>query len=337
MGFVMSTSNPVLGRRLAALPRFLGQLARWGLPRQSLLFGPLSLGDDLLCTAVLREARQRGTPFAMMTARPELFAGNLDPARLLPIDDYYVQGIRRLGARVVQPYYVQGDPMDPNRDLIPARPIIAEMCRLAGLSGRVALRPYLTLTEAERRAGHRVERQIAIHSSGLGAAIPYPTKEWGAAQFAEVVALLRAEHNFVQLGAPNDPALPGVLDLRGRTTLREAAAVLAGSQGFVGLEGFLTHLARAVDCPSVVVLGGRARPDIFGYAANINLHAPVDCSPCGLRTGCPHDLKCMTVITPAVVAGAVRELLRRPRSPLPVGHAVIEAEPPPSRPGRPAP
>jgi len=78
---------------------------------------------------------------------------------------------------------------------------------------------------------------------------------------------LARDFKLVQLGTAADPALPVDKDLRGRTSLREAAAILAASEVFIGLEGFLTHLARAVDCPSVVVQGGRARPETFGYAA----------------------------------------------------------------------
>jgi ADP-heptose:LPS heptosyltransferase len=277
-----------------------------------LLFGPLSLGDDLLCTAVLREARQRGVPFAMFTARPELFAGNSDPSRVLPIDDYYVAALRRTGARVVQPYYAGRDPTNPDRDLLPPRHIIAEMCALAGLQGEVALRPYLTLTDSERAAGALFPRQIALHSSGLAAAIPYDTKEWGADRFVAVARLLVPHVKLIQLGSPRDPALPVAADLRGKTTLREAAAILAASAAFVGLEGFLTHLARAVDCPAVVLLGGRAPAEIFGYAANYNLAVFPPCSPCALRTGCPHDMHCMTAITPSAVAAAALSLLTQP-------------------------
>lgn len=318
----MSAAGTLL-RRTAQLPRLVWHFARWGRPSRALLFGPMSLGDDLLCTAVLREARQRGTPFAMMTARPELFAGNPDPTRLLPIDGYYVAGLRALGSRVVSPYYVEADPILSVRDILPPRHIIAEMCRLAGLKGRVALRPYLHLTEAERAAGRRTRRQLAIHSTGLGAALPYTTKEWGPDRFAAVARMLAADFDLVQLGSARDPALPGALDLRGRTSLRESAGILAASVAFVGLEGFLTHLARAVECPSVVVFGGRARPETFGYPGNLNLYSPVDCSPCGLRTACPHELKCMSAITPDQVAEAVRELASRPPGLLPVATAEL--------------
>lgn len=318
-----ATAHPFL-RRAARLPRLAGQFLRWGIPPRSLLFGPLSLGDDLLCTAVLREARMRGTPFAMMTKRPELFAGNSDPSRLLPIDDHYVVALRRLGARVIQPYYVATHPTDPQRDVLPARHIIAEMCSLAGLHGEVALRPYLTLTETERTGGRLFHSQIAIHSSGLAAAIPYAAKEWGPDRFAASVRLLAPHTKIIQLGSPLDPALPVDADLRGKTTLRQAAAILSASSLFIGLEGFLTHLARAVDCPSVILLGGRAPMEIFGYSSNHNLTTSPECAPCARRTGCPHAMQCMTAIHPESVASAALAILREPPArPLPHATALL--------------
>ena len=313
----MTRSAPRWTRIVARAPRLAGQLLRWGRPHRGLLFGPLSLGDDLLCTAVLHEARRRGEPLAMLTARPELFAGNPDPARLIPIDDFYVAAIRRLGSRIIQPYYLSQDPANPDRDVPPPRHIIAEMCRLAGLRGRVELRPWLFLSAEERARGALFSRQIAIQSSGLGAAIPYENKEWGADRFTSVARLLGPDYKIVQLGVASDPALPVDADLRGRTSVREAAAILANSAAFVGLEGFLTHLARAVECPSVVVFGGRSRPEIFGYSANANLYGAVDCAPCGLRNTCAYDRACLGRVTPAAVVAAARSVAERPRSPLP--------------------
>ena len=314
----MITSVPVRRSRAVRAVCFARNVARWGVPVRSLLFGRLSLGDDLLCTAVLREARLRGKPFTMMTARPELFSGNSDPSRLLPIDDDYLAGLRHLGARIIQPYYVGADPDDGQRDRLPSRHIIAEMCALAGLHGVVTLRPYLMLTDSERSTGRLFSRQITLHSSGLGAALPYDAKEWGATRFAEVARQLAPHTKLVQLGAATDPPLPVDADLRGRTTLREAAAILAGSEVFIGLEGFLTHLARAVDCPAVVVMGGRASAGIFGYSANHNLMSFPECAPCARRTGCRYDMKCMATITPEAVVVAAQELTSRPRGPLAV-------------------
>jgi hypothetical protein len=314
----MTPAAPRWLRLAARGPRLAWQLARWGVPPRALLFGPLSLGDDLLCTAVLREARERGEPFAMFTARPELFAGNSDPTRLLPIDDYHITAVRRLGTRVVQPYYIRPDPVQADRDLLPPHHIIAEMCRLAGLRGTVRLRPWLVLTAAERARGALHPRQIALHSTGLTAAIPYANKEWGAENFAAVARLLSPDFKLVQLGSTRDPALPVDVDLRGKTTLREAAAVLASSLAFVGLEGFLTHLARAVDTPATVVFGGRAGPANFGYPCNVNFYSNVSCAPCGLRNTCEYEHECMLRIPASEVAAQARSLALRPPAPLAV-------------------
>lgn len=300
-------------------PRLAVRIASWGTPAHSLVFGPKSLGDDLLCTAVLHEARRRGKPLVMFTARPKLFAGNSDPLAVHCIDNHYLALLAKLHRPAVSPYYTTTDPANPDRDLVPSRHVIAEMCRLAGLNGEISIRPYLHLTSTELNAAPRLPRQIAIHTSGLSAAFPYQTKEWGVTRFETLAKLLSGDFSLVQLGSPNDPALPGIaLDLRGRTTLREAAAIQATSIAFVGLEGFLTHLARSVDCPSVVIHGGRAAPHVFGYSANINLHSKPSCAPCGLRNTCPHDMTCMSTISPEEVAKAVSELTERPPGPLPV-------------------
>jgi len=254
----------------------------------------------------------------MLTARPELFTGNPDPTCILPIDDHYVAAIRQVGETVIQPYYVQRDPLVADRDLLPPRHIIAEMCRLAGLRGTVNLRPYFFLSEAERARGALHPRQIAIHSTGLGAALPYATKEWGVQNFRQVAQLLVPHFQLVQLGSAADPALPVPTDLRGKTSLRESAAILAGSLAFVGLEGFLAHLARAVECPAAIVLGGRARPETFGYVANRNFYSPVPCSPCGLRNTCGYGLECLARISPEAVVAAVHELSEKKPGPLPV-------------------
>ncbi len=313
--------------RAAIAPRMAWRGVRWGLPARSLLFGPMSLGDDLLCTAVLHEARRRGQPFTMFTARPELFAGNHDPAGIRPIDDHFSTFLRRMKRTVISPYYVHPDAAAPDRDVLPKRHIIAEMCRLSGITGEVGLRPYLHLTDDERKNAPRLPRQIALHSTGMGAALPYPTKEWGADRFAELARLLSKDFSLVQLGSRHDPLLPEVaLDLRGRTSLREAAAVQSVSLLFIGLEGFLTHLARAIDCPAVVIHGGRAPAGVFDYVANINLYSRPPCSPCGLRTECPQDLACMAAISAPAVAKAVQEMITRSPAVLPVAKVELNRD-----------
>jgi hypothetical protein len=313
-----------ISRLFGNAPRIAWRIARNGMPSRSLLFGPLSIGDDLLCTTVLHEARRREEPFAMFTARPELFTHNPDPLRLLPIDEYYIRTLQAAGRAVIKPYYVTADPKLPHRDVFPPRHILAEMCRVAGIRGHVTLRPYVYLTKAERERGHLAPRTLVVQSTAASAAIPFTTKEWGAAKFAAVLKALDGEFTTVQIGCVTDPVLPVAYDLRGRTTLRETAAVLANGTVFLGLEGFLVHLARAVDCVAVALLGGRVAPEYVGYSSNINFYSPIECAPCGLRNQCPHDLRCQESIPVADVVDAVRLLAERPRSPtLPADKAEV--------------
>ena len=88
----------------------------------------------------------------------------------------------------------------------------------------------------------------------------------------------------VHLGTDADePALEGVaFDLRGRTSVPEAAAILGAASAFVAPEGGLANLARAVDGRGVVFFGSTP-PEFFGFRANVNI-APTTCGGCWWTT-----------------------------------------------------
>jgi len=102
-----------------------------------------------------------------------------------------------------------------------------------------------------------------------------------------------------------------------------AATILANCRVFVGNVGFLMHLARAVECRSVIVFGGREAPWQSGYSGNINLFSPVSCAPCWLWNKCDHDRICMDVITAEEVIDSVKLQLEMPAENLPVDQTVI--------------
>ena len=78
------------------------------------------------------------------------------------------------------------------------------------------------------------------------------------------------------------------------------------------------HMARAVDCPSVIVYGGRLRPDQIGYICNENLYTPMACAPCWREHRCDFDRACMDAITAPDVIAAAGRMLARPRDGLAV-------------------
>lgn len=292
--------------------------------RHLLLFGGQGIGDELLLSTAAHELRARGTEgIGVMTHAPEFFRHSPDVDVVKPMRLDHVNLLPRIGITVRHLGYIaRQEP--PDIDVPPPRHLLAEMCRLAGARGPVALRPYLFLQPEERAAVRRDRPYWVVHSSRRSASFTLDNKEWFPERFQAVIDRLRGRIHFIQLGHPAEPALAGVEDLRGRTTLRESAALLAGADGLVGLVGLVMHLARAVDCPGVILYGGREHPDQSGYPANENLYRPVPCAPCWRRSSCDHEHICMTSIAVNDVLAAIERVAAHARArPLPAATADV--------------
>jgi ADP-heptose:LPS heptosyltransferase len=293
--------------------------ARHGVPDTVLHFG-LTPGDDLLCTAVSRELRNRGFKNIWMVSKyPELFEGMNDASRIVP-GDQAAKLSAFYGPRFQRLEYAKNE---DDRSVPPSRHIIAELCARAGISDRVTLRPYLELSADEKSEGAWARDRIVIQSGGMGGMLPMLNKQWLPERFQQVVDALSKEFEIVQLGSAQDPLLRGARDLRSKTSIRQSAAILHHASLYVGTVGFLMHLARAAECPSVIVYGGREAPWQSGYGCNINLYTEVPCAPCWRWNTCDIDRKCMTEITAKQVIEAVVTLRSRPRNPLIEESAVI--------------
>lgn len=275
------------------------------------------IGDDLLCTALFRELVRRGQgDFWVANKHPELYRHNDDVRVVVPPFERYDILLKRFGTRVVYPWYTSYHPAFDRDDPMPEQHLISLMCQKAGITGDVTLRPYLFLSEDEKEGGRLLPRQVAIQSSGLDARHAMRNKNWALERYQEVVTTMKHRYDFVQLGSRSDPPLEGALDMRGKTTLRESAAVLHGSMAFVGQVGFLMHLARSVDCRSVIVYGGRETPAQSGYPCNENLYSAVHCSPCWRLNTCPFERMCLQQISVAQVIDALHLQVERYGSPL---------------------
>jgi ADP-heptose:LPS heptosyltransferase len=120
-------------------------------------------------------------------------------------------------------------------------------------------------------------------------------KWWARERYQRVVDHFRGRIQFVQVGAPDDyhPRLEGVVDLRGRTDLRQLVRLVYHSQGVLSPVTCLMHLAAAVEVkdggpqhrPCVVVAGGREPPHWEAYPHHQFLHA-VGALPCCQQGGC---------------------------------------------------
>ncbi len=317
----MTTPVEIAGRLVSPFAGVINR-ARLGFPRR-FFQGTGCIGDDLMCSTVFRELRKRGKRGIVIATRsPGLFEKSPDVDRILRQTNAGCNHWGRAGLPLKVLAH-SGHDDDRDADVPPDEHVLLRLCRLARVTGPVELRPYIFLTPAELAAGRLAENQVAMQSTGLAAPFALRNREWYPQRFQELCAQLRSDVRVVQLGSPGDMKLEGAIDLRGKTSLRQTAAILANSLVFIGLVGFVMHLARAVDCRSVIIYGGREQPAITGYVANQNLYQQVRCAPCWRRNACDFNRKCMNMITVDQVIVATAGQISRYGTPLEVQTAVL--------------
>ena len=156
-------------------------------------------------------------------------------------------------------------------------------------------------------------------------------KQWPVAQWATLATMLADEGwHMVLVGSGGDRATCAdvrrlvprhrqtqVLDLAGETSLADLTAVLASADGVVSNDSGAMHLAAAAGAPVVAVFGATDETRTAPVRASLEhpeacvLTAEAWCRPCMLRE-CPIDHRCMTGITAARVAEAVRSVVTGP-------------------------
>jgi ADP-heptose:LPS heptosyltransferase len=105
-----------------------------------------------------------------------------------------------------------------------------------------------------------------------------------------------------------------VLNLAGRTGLRDLVAIFAECAAAFGPDSGPMHIAAAAGCPVVSLWGATApeRSAPWGFA-DLALSGAIPCHPCYLRE-CPIGRECMRRIAPVEVAAALRRALAAPRA-----------------------
>ena len=100
------------------------------------------------------------------------------------------------------------------------------------------------------------------------------------------------------------------IDLAGKTSLAEAAAVLAAADLFISNDMGLAHLAAAVGTKTLVIFGPTDHVTTRPFAEHAAvIREDVECSPCMLRE-CPIDHRCMTRVSVDRVFEAAMRTLR---------------------------
>jgi heptosyltransferase II len=164
---------------------------------------------------------------------------------------------------------------------------------------------------------------------GLNPGAEYgPAKRWPVEKFIAAVREIQAKTNCAWLifGGKNDNATAAqiesaignrqsaILNLAGKTSLRELMALLKLCRVLLTNDTGPMHVAAALGTPVVVPFGSTSPeltgPGLPGDARQQLLKSDAPCSPCFLRE-CPIDFRCMNGITEARTVEAVLALAAR--------------------------
>lgn len=147
-----------------------------------------------------------------------------------------------------------------------------------------------------------------------------PAKMWFPDRFARVADRLIEEFGaqVILFGSRADHktteqvcryAAHPMIDIAGRTTLKEAIALIAKCRLFLSNDSGLMHVAGALGIPTIAIFGSTnpVTTSPVGEKSFIITKA-VDCSPC-LKKTCPTDFRCMDLIGADEVYEAAKKLL----------------------------
>lgn len=199
-------------------------------------------GDCLLVTALIRAIKQ-GNPRSeifMETDCPEVFKGNPN-----------VAGTARSWQQNYQwATFINLDEAYENR---PETNFMDAYEQAAGIVIPDKL-PDLFLTEEENQYAElriRGEPWVSIHAGPS-----WESKMWPESRWSFIAETLMGEGWKVTLiGSEGTGNIPCTLDLRGKTTLRQAAAVIGKSNLFIGICSCPLHLAVAMRTPAIGLFG----------------------------------------------------------------------------------
>ena len=161
--------------------------------------------------------------------------------------------------------------------------MITRMSERLGLSGQISISIPLTV-KGEKPFSHEY---VCVMCGGM-----QKYKEISPTLMNDVVDWLLSKNvKVVQLGSKRDLKLNGVIDARGGS-LGNALLILKHANFFVGGTGGLVHMARSVNCNSLV-LQTRGEPVSMSFYVNNKYIYPVDaCRICEKNLRDPQHQRC---------------------------------------------
>jgi len=173
------------------------------------------------------------------------------------------------------------------------------------------------------RGADDLKRSVAIApGGGNNPKLFMPQKRWPARYFSELVRRLLVDSytaSIFVVGDADERALleativdARVMIMAGTLSLRQTALLIQRCGLFVGNDSGLTHVAAAVDVPTVAFFGPTSPAGKTPFwSPQSTLYAEEPCSPCyryGYAPPCPYALRCLETISPDQAMAAIQKL-----------------------------
>lgn len=187
--------------------------------------------------------------------------------------------------------------------------------------------PKLYLTPEERLEAENLLQRNGVSAQqrviGINPGAAYGSaKCWLPERFKEVTSLLLQDPHLYILyfGDTQGASLvqsicaefpERVLNLAGKTSLRELMALLACCSVLLTNDSGPMHMAAALRTPIVALFGSTSEIKTGPYPQGTVIHKHVSCSPCYKRV-CPIDFRCMKQIVSEEVLTAITKILHAP-------------------------
>jgi len=185
-------------------------------------------------------------------------------------------------------------------------------------------RLQITVGKTEEVAAYEILKVHGIRQGDPFAVIhPFAgwrEKEWPIDRFAALIDYLRQRYGLksIVIGSTDENARAieldslsksGVINLAGRTNIRESAVVIGAARLFIGNDSGPMHIASAMQTPTIALFGQNT-PLRYGpwQNRNVTIYHQVECSPCA-QTTCKRHPSCLELITLDEVKGAVDRVL----------------------------
>ncbi len=187
--------------------------------------------------------------------------------------------------------------------------------------------PEIFLKEEEIEKARRTLASNGISSHhvliGINPTAAYgPAKCWLPERFKQLSEKLIAYHPDIRIVFFGDlqgkPLVKGIcenfsskqiLDLSGKTEMREFIALIKLCDAFLTNDSGPMHVADAIGTPLVALFGSTNDTKTGPYRMGKVIHKRVECSPCYLRE-CPIDFKCMRKIEVDEVYQEIMKMLK---------------------------